>query len=105
VTEDVIRAKRIEIEDEQGNLSAFLYGGQTVEDEEGSRAGMGVSLAGPDGSQSAATVTVDRETGTPAVFLYTAGGGSIVLSFDNRGRAVLKMENEDGTELTITPGM
>ena len=99
--EVVVRTRRIELVDDEGNLVGVLDGGERGEG--GERGFAGLILYGPDAGTSAATIAMHRESGKPSVHLYTVGGGDIIVYFDADGRAVVRMENEDGTVRELTP--
>jgi hypothetical protein len=99
VAEEVIRARRIELYDDQDNLTGILSGGG-VEEEESSVAVL--MLHSPDG-EAAASIAMHRDSGNPSIHLYTAGGGDIIIYFNDEGRAVVRMVNEDGTAGEFIP--
>lgn len=93
-----ISTRRIELVDDQGNLTAVLDGGEETENGRKGLAGLTLYGAeGPEGPEAAATIVMDRETGQPTVYLYTENGGGILLHIDERGRAVVQLTNEDGS--------
>ena len=100
MNESLIRTRRIELVDDRGNLTAVLYGGET---EDGARGLADVSLYGPEGPNSAATITMHGETGNPAIHLYTVGGASIIITFTEDGRPAMRAVTEDGTSTDIVP--
>jgi hypothetical protein len=65
MNEEVIRTKRIELYDDQDNLTGVLDGGVTIEDGERSQAGL--ILYGPDGPGSFASISMHGESGRPSV--------------------------------------
>lgn len=63
VAEEVIRARRIELYDDQDNLTGILSGGG-VEEEESSVAVL--MLHSPDG-EAAASIAMHRDSGNPSI--------------------------------------
>jgi hypothetical protein len=100
MNESLIRTRRIELVDDQGNLTAVLDGGET---EEGVRGFAGVSLYGPEGPNSAATITMHGKSGNPTIHLYTVGGASIIITFTEDGRPAMRTVTEEGTSTDIVP--
>lgn len=100
MNESLIRTRRIELVDDRGNLTAVLYGGET---EDGARGLADVSLYGPEGPSSAATITMHGETGNPAIHLYTVGGASIIITFTEDGQPAMRTVTEDGSSTDIVP--
>jgi hypothetical protein len=115
VAEDVIRVRRIELVDDQGDPSIVL---------EGSRSGA-LIVASPEDAP-VAWVGEDRQSGRPylvlglskeggkitvgfdnngraSAWMRSEGGTKIMLGFDDDGRAIVRARNEDGTEGIITP--
>ena len=95
MTEEVIRAKRIELVDDEGNLKLVMDGGEARGDDY-----PGLTVYGPDGPNSVAAIHVDPERGVPAIWLTTAGGGAIMVTFSD-GIGLVHIRNEDGTEGTL----
>lgn len=60
-------------------------------------------MYGPDGPVSGVGINVDKENGRPRMLLYTAGGGSILLTFMDDGTAVVHVKHEDGTDQRLVP--
>lgn len=112
MAEDEIRAERIEAEvkistrrielvDDEGNLTAVLDGGEKKDD--GERDFAGLTLYGPDGPASSASIVIDGDSGEPAIHLQTVGGSLILVTFGPSGVPVIHMKGEDGRERNITP--
>jgi hypothetical protein len=101
MNEEVIRTKRIELYDDQDNLTGVLDGGVTIEDGERSQAGL--ILYGPDGPGSFASISMHGESGRPSIRLHTVGDGDIIIYFNNEGKVVIRMVNEDGTAGELIP--
>jgi hypothetical protein len=59
-------------------------------------------LYGPDGPSSAASIAVSGESGNPSVHLFNGAGGSIFITFEAGGKAVLRLVNDDGTGGDLT---
>jgi hypothetical protein len=100
MNESLIRTRRIELVDDQGNLTAVLDGGET---EERARGFAGVSLYGPEGPNSAATITMHGKSGNRSIHLYTVGGASIIITFTEDGRPAMRTVTEEGTSTDIVP--
>jgi hypothetical protein len=94
VAEDVIRVRRIELLDDEGNVSVVLEG------EAGSRAGLLVST--PGAGATTTTIGTDRASGNPFIYMHSGGKASIFATFE-AGQASVRLTNEDGTSLTIAP--
>ncbi len=95
--QETIRARRIELEDDEGNLKLVLEGGKARGEEN-----PGLIVYGPDGPASGVAISVNLESGVPYIAAYTVGDGRMLLTFFD-GVAVVQMKNEDGTEGTLTP--
>jgi hypothetical protein len=92
VPEDIVRTKRIELTDENGNTTLVVTGTEL-------RGNPGLALHGPDGPESAnpLTVEIDKENGIPTLYLNSPGGGFIRLTFHPvSGLALIQVKNEDG---------
>jgi hypothetical protein len=99
VPEDIVRTKRIELTDENGNTTLVVTGTEL-------RGNPGLALHGPDGPESAnpLTVEIDKENGIPTLYLNSPGGGFIRLTFHPvSGLALIQVKNEDGTGGTFLP--
>ena len=94
MAEDVIRAGRIELLDDEGNVSVVLEG------EAGGRAGLLISA--PEAGAPTTTIGMDRASGNPFIYMHTGGRASIFATLD-AGEASVRLTNEDGTRLTIAP--
>ena len=94
MTEDVLRARRIELLDEDGNLCVVLEG------EAGGRAGLLIST--PEAGAPTTTIGLDRASGNPFIYMHSGGEASIFATFE-AGEASVRLTNEDGARLTITP--
>jgi hypothetical protein len=94
VAEDVIRARRIELLDDEGNVSVVLEG------EAGGRAGLLIST--PEAGAPATTIGINRASGTPFIYMHSGDKASIFATLD-AGEARVRLKNEDGTEVTIAP--
>jgi hypothetical protein len=94
VAEDVIRARRVEQLDDEGNVSVVLEG------EAKGRAGLLVST--PEAGAPTTTIGIDRASGNPFIRMHSGGRASIFASFE-AGEAIVRLKNEDGTTLTIAP--
>jgi hypothetical protein len=94
MAEDVIRARRIELLDEDGNVSVVLEG------EAEGRAGLLIST--PEAGAPTTTIGIDRASGNPFIYMHSGGEASIFATFD-AGEASVRLTNEDGARLTITP--
>jgi hypothetical protein len=93
VPEEIVRAQRMELTDENGNTTLVLTGTEL-------RGNPGLALHGPDGPGSAnpLTVEIDRENGIPTLYLNSPGGGFIRLTFHPvSGKAMIQVKDEDGT--------
>jgi len=87
----VLRTQRIEIIDDQGNTTMILDGGTA-----GNRdAAPGLLSHGPDGSESAVTLTM-IEDDKLGISLNHSAGGWIVVSFYEEGKAVITLQDPDG---------
>jgi hypothetical protein len=94
VAEDMIRARRIELLDDEGNVSVILKG------EAEGRAGLLIST--PEGGAPTTTIGLDRASGNPFIYMHSGGKASIFATFE-AGEARVRLKNEDGTEVTIAP--
>ena len=94
MAEDVIQARRIELLDDEGNVSVILEG------EAGSRAGLLVST--PGAGATTTTIGMDRASGNPFIYMHSGRGASIFATFES-GEASARLTNEDGSRLTIAP--
>ncbi len=94
MAEDVIRARRIELLDEDGNVCVVLKG------EAGGRAGLLIST--PAAGAPTTTIGMDRASGNPFIYMHSGRGASIFATFE-AGEASVRLTNEDGTRLTIAP--
>jgi hypothetical protein len=94
VAEDMIRARRIELLDDEGNVSVILKG------EAEGRAGLLIST--PEGGAPTTTIGLDRASGNPFIYMHSGGKASIFATID-AGEARVRLKNEDGTEVTIAP--
>jgi hypothetical protein len=94
VAEDVIRARRIELLDAEGNVSVVLKG------EAEGRAGLLIST--PEAGAPTTTIGMDRASGNPFIYMDSGGKASIFATLD-AGEARVRLTNEDGTRLTIAP--
>jgi hypothetical protein len=74
VAEDVIRARRIELLDDEGNVSVVLEG------EAEGRAGLLIST--PEAGAPTITIGIDRASGNPFIFMYSGGKASIFATFE-----------------------
>ena len=98
MAKDVIKARRIELTDAQGNLRLVLDGGEDSEDGD-----PGVIVYGPDGPVSGAAMKVGWESGRPFVYLSTVGGGLVLVTIDEEGKSLIHMRGEDGAEGSFSP--
>ena len=95
MAEDVIRARRIELLDSEGNTSIILQG-------EGSgAAGLMISTPGEDAPKAA--IMLDREDGRPHILLEEKDSDAHIFASIRGGQAYLRLRNADGSELTLTP--
>ena len=94
MAEDVIQARRIELLDDEGNVSVILEG------EAGSRAGLLVYT--PGAGATTTTIGMDRASGNPFIYMHSGGEASIFATID-AGEARVRLKNEDGTRLTLAP--
>jgi hypothetical protein len=94
VAEDVIRARRIELLDDEGDVSVVLEG--EAED----RAGLLISA--PEAGAPTTTIGMDRASGNPFIYMHSGRGASIFATFD-AGVASVRLTNEDGTRLILAP--
>jgi hypothetical protein len=94
VAEDVIQAKRIELLDEDGNVSVVLEG------EAGGRAGLLIST--PEAGAPRTMIGMDKASGNPFIYMHSGRGASIFATFES-GEASARLTNEDGSRLTIAP--
>ena len=94
MAEDIIRARRIELLDDEGNVSVILKG------EAEGRAGLLIST--PEGGAPTTTIGLDRASGNPFIYMQSGGKASIFATID-AGEARVRLKNEDGTEVTIAP--
>jgi hypothetical protein len=94
VADDVIRARRIELLDDEGNVSVVLEG------EAEGRAGLLIST--PDAGVQTTTIGLDRASGNPFIYMHSGRGASIFATFIE-GEASVRLTNEDGTRLTLSP--
>ncbi len=94
MAEDMIRARRIELLDDEGNVSVILKG------EAEGRAGLLIST--PEGGAPTTTIGLDRASGNPFIYMHSGGKASIFATID-AGEARVRLKNEDGTEVTIAP--
>ncbi len=94
--QDTIRARRIELMNDQGNVGMYLDGG-------GAGAEPGIIIYGPDGPQSALAMFVKRgEDSVPQIIINRAGGGTVLITVDNDGPLVY-LQDEDGNKQEIRP--
>jgi hypothetical protein len=94
VAEDVIRARRIELLDDEGNVSVVLEG------EAKGQAGLLIST--PEAAAPTTTIGINRASGNPFIYMHSGGKASIFATFE-AGEARVRLKNEDGTEVTIAP--
>ncbi len=94
MAEDVIRARRIELLDDEGNVSVVLEG------EAGGRAGLFIST--PEAGAPTTTIGINRASGNPFIYMHSGGEASIFATID-AGEARVRLTNEDGTRLTLAP--
>lgn len=94
MAEDVIRARRIELLDADGNVSVVLEG------EAEGRAGLLIST--PEAGSPTTTIGLDRASGNPFIYMHSGRGASIFATFE-AGEASVRLTNEDGTRLTLAP--
>jgi hypothetical protein len=92
--EEVIRARRIELLDEDGNVSVVLEG-----EAEGQP---GLLISTPEAGAPTTTIGIDKASGNPFIYMHSGGEASIFATFD-AGEASVRLTNEDGARLTITP--
>jgi hypothetical protein len=94
VAEDVIRARRIELLDDEGNVSVVLEGE--------SKGQAGLLISHPEAGAATTTIGIDRASGNPFIRMHSGGQASIFATFE-AGEASLRLRNEDGTRLNIAP--
>ncbi len=94
VAEDVIRTRRIELLDDDGNVSVVLEG------EAEGRAGLLVST--PEAGAPTTTIGMDRASGNPFIYMHSGRGASIFATFES-GEASVRLTNEDGSRLILAP--
>ena len=93
MAEDVIRTRRIELLDDEGNVSVILEGE--------SRGQAGLLISNPEAGATT-TIGIDRASGNPFIRMHSGGRASIFATFE-AGEASVRLTNEDGTRLTIAP--
>jgi hypothetical protein len=93
--QEAIRARTIELVNDQGETTMTLDGGG--EDRE-----PGIAIVGPDGDASAVMILVRRDTRVPYIMAKTAGR-VVWLTFDEDGDPKLILRDRDGTHRTIRP--
>ncbi len=94
MAEDVIQSRRIELLDDEGNVSVVLEG------EAEGRAGLLIST--PEGGAPTTRIGLDRASGNPFIYMHSGGEASIFATID-AGEARVRLTNEDGTRLTLAP--
>ena len=94
--QETIRARTIELVNDQGETTMTLDGGG--EDRE-----PGIAVVGPDGDASAIMILVRRDTRVPYIMAKTAAGTVVWLTFDEDGDPKLILWDQDGTHRTIRP--
>ena len=94
--QETIRARTIELVNDQGETTMTLDGGG--EDRE-----PGIAVLGPDGDASAIMILVRRDTRVPYIMAKTAAGTVVWLTFDEDGDPKLILWDQDGTHRTIRP--
>lgn len=98
MAEDIVRAKRFEVEDEDGNVRAVLSAGT----HEGF---VGVALVDDDQETTVFFGLHRRGEKTPTVWLTNQRGASLMISITASGNAVIELENENGNSQLITPDL
>lgn len=94
--EEPIRARSIELVDENGNPSLKLDGG-------GGEREPGIIIYGPNGTESSIGILVRRENGMPYIMASTAQGTVVQFTFNPDGTPVVNLRDQDGDHRTITP--
>ena len=92
MAEDVIQSRRIELLDDEGNVSVVLEG------EAEGRAGLLIST--PEGGAPTTRLGLDRASGNPFIYMHSGGEASIFATIE-AGEARMRLKNEDGTRLTL----
>jgi hypothetical protein len=94
MNEEVIRAKRIELVDDNGDTRMVLHaaGGSETFD-------VGLGMLGPDSPRT--TLTLGFHRGFPHLLLADVGGSTISVSFNRDGTPTIRLRDADGNEKII----
>lgn len=101
--QETIRARRIELYDDQGRRRVVLEGGGHIE---GQDVHPGLVVLGPDSSAAplpSATLILGHENGLPYFLLNTDAGAAVMITFGEQGQPRIALRDEDGNERTIEP--
>lgn len=98
--QDTIRARCIELYDDQGQRRVVLEGG-------GDGVHPVIVVLGPPDEEgnpsSVATLILGQENALPYFLLNTGGGAAIMITFGEEGQPRIAMRGEDGSERLIEP--
>jgi hypothetical protein len=94
IEEDVIKAKRIELTDDNGDTRVVLHaaGGSETFD-------VGLGMLGPDGPRTGLTLGFHR--GFPHLLLTDVSGSNISVSFNRDGTPTIRLRDAEGNEKII----
>ncbi len=93
--QDTIRARSIELVNENGERGLVLDGG-------GGDREPGLVVYGP-GGESAVAIIVRREDGVPVVMATSAAGTAMQLTFDPDGTPMVNVRDTDDSDRRVFP--